>query len=186
MAFELRAQSGESFVGVVPADLAVEGVSRRGRIEDAPSADGCVCTQDDPVARGGDDGGGEPQLREASRANDARERRRRAVMYQHPCRDRCAELLELDVEPVARRVRIGCDEHIAASELGALDSREGHGDALSRLRDLDGLVVHLHAAHSHSARTGLDGRTSPAAMRPDQSVPVATVPIPRSVKTRST
>ena len=61
----------------------------------------------------------------------------------------------VDVESVARRKRARRDERVAAPQLAAVDPRQRDGDTLPRLGALDGLVVHLHAAHAHRARTGL-------------------------------
>ena len=64
--------------------------------------------------------------------------------------------------------------------------RGGRPPRAVRPRRLDVRVVHLHASNPHIAALRLDAQHVAAADCPDQSVPVATVPIPRSVKTRST
>ena len=106
-------------------------------------------------------------------------------------RDACAaldrrQLLELDVEPVRGREGARRDERIPAVELPPLDTGQAERDTLARGRALDGRVVHLHAADAHFAAARRNASVSPSPIEPDQSVPVTTVPIPLSVKTRST
>ena len=98
------------------------------------------------------------------------------------------ELLERHVEAVGdRETTPRRDQRVAAREPLALDARERDCDALARFGPLDRAVVHLHAAHAHvETPRGSTRSSSPSPIVPDQSVPVTTVPIPRSVKTRST
>ena len=65
-------------------------------------------------------------------------------------RDRL-ELVERDVEPVARPQAAGGDQHVTATQLASLDARECERDPLARLCPLDRVVVHLHAADTHVA-----------------------------------
>ena len=71
-------------------------------------------------------------------------------------RDRL-ELVERDVEPVARPQAAGGDQHVAAAQLAALDARECERDPLARLCPLDRAIVHVHAPDAHVAR----GRLGP-------------------------
>ena len=81
----------------------------------------------------------------------------------------------------------GRDERVTAAELPPLDAGQSERDTLAGARALDRGVVHLHAADANLAAARARPRsTSPSAIVPDQSVPVTTVPIPCSVKTRST
>ena len=100
-------------------------------------------------------------------------------------RGNLAERVERDVESVALRICAWRDECVAAAQLAALDARQRNCDALTRLGALDRTVVHLHAPDAHGAAVG-SCSSSPSPIDPDQSVPVATVPMPRSVNTRST
>ena len=163
------------------------GVPRRRGVEHGAAADGRLAAQHDAVAARGDDRRGEPQLRVRSparttRAGTAASRGGRAGARR---RDRL-ELLERDVEPVARREGARRDERVAAPQLAPLDARGARARRAAGLGALDRAVVHLDAADAHLAPPGSARSTSPSPIEPDQSVPVATVPIPRSEKTRST
>ena len=74
----------------------------------------------------------------------------------------------------------------AAGDRAALDADEARGDALTGLGALDRLG---RAPRRERTRTssppGSSASRSPAATSPDHSVPVTTVPMPRSVKARS-
>ena len=120
-------------------------------------------------------------------AHDACGNPTRAVVHQQSgtVLDRL-ELLQRHVEPVRPGKGAGGDQRVAATHAAALDAREREGDPLTCLTAHDRLVVHLHATDAHP----LAGRRVKQLIvlrdRPDQSVPVTTVPIPRRVKTRST
>jgi hypothetical protein len=103
----------------------------------------------------------------------------------HSVRDRL-ELVERDVQTVGRRVGTRRDKRVASAKVSALDSRKGHRDALPGLGAFDRPVVHLNAANAHvePARLGAQDVSLADRARPER--PVATVPIPRRVKTRST
>ena len=105
---------------------------------------------------------------------------RRPVVHLDPgvVRDRL-QLLELDVEPVADRVRARLDQCVAAAKRLSLDAGERQRDALPRLGALDGQVVHLHAAHAdvEAGRLGsqlvaLADRARPERARDDGADPV--------------
>ena len=86
-------------------------------------------------------------------------------MDEHACWNR-RELLELDVEPVARVVGAPLDEHVSPSDLTALDAGEGDGHPLSGLGGFDVTVVHLHASNPHIAPLRLDAQHVAAADSP--------------------
>ena len=65
------------------------------------------------------------------------------------------ELLERDIEPVARRERAGRKQRIAPPQLVPLYTRKRDGHPLARLGAIDRAVVHLDAAHADVASTGL-------------------------------
>ena len=94
--------------------------------------------------------------------------------------------LEAHVEAIRRRERPRRHERVAAREPAALHARQVDGHAPAGLGALDVLVVDLHATNANVEAGGLDAKTSPEPIEPDQSVPVTTVPIPRRVKTLST
>src|SRR6478735_11449949 len=104
-------------------------MARRGGIDDPSAADGRARAQHHAVTARRDDGRIEPKLGEPFRTNHTREHRRRAVMDEHAWWNR-RELLELDVEPVARVVVAPLDEHVSPSDLVALDAGEGHRHSL--------------------------------------------------------
>ena len=70
----------------------------------------------------------------------------------------------------------------ATPSLGA----DRDGDALAGLGALDRLTVHLDAANAHLEARREDVEPIAGGDVPDQSVPVATVPAPGRLKTRST
>ena len=45
----------------------------------------------------------------------------------------------------------GLDEHVASAKLVPLEAGQVDGDPLSGVGALDGVVVHLHAAHANDA-----------------------------------
>ena len=162
--------------------------ARRCRIENPASAERRRVPQDEAVASSRDDGRGEAKLREAVADPDEPSRDLgRAVVHVEPgvVGDRL-QLLELDVDPVADRIRARLDEGVAAPEGRPLDARQRERDALARVGPLDRLVVHLDAPYAHLGAGRLGAQLVALADRPDQSVPVTTVPIPCSVKARST
>ncbi len=59
------------------------------------------------------------------------------------------QLLERDVDAVARPVLARLDERVAAVEVAAADPGQRDRDPLPRLRAVDRPVVHLDAAHAH-------------------------------------
>ena len=126
------------------------GVAGGSRIEHGAAADGRHVAEHDAVAARGHDRRREPQLRVAARLDDAGGHGGGAVVDVKPraVGDR-RELLERDVEPVARPQAAGCDERVAAAQLAPLDARERERDPLSRLGPLDRAVVHLDAPHPH-------------------------------------
>ena len=80
----------------------------------------------------------------------------------------------------------GSAEQVAAADLPPADRGQCQRHALACRRRLDRAVVHLHRAHPQLA-TGREQRQAiPGAHFPDHSVPVTTVPMPRSEKERST
>src|SRR5262249_42318681 len=102
--------------------------------------------------------------------DDASERRRRSVVNEHARRDRRAELLHLDVEAVAGRIRAGLDEHVAASELAPLDARQGDRHSLSGSGGVDRLVVDVHATDADvaAARLGAERVAGGDPARPER------------------
>ena len=161
-------------------------VARRRRVDDEPAADRRPRAQHDAVAARSHDRRVEPELGESVDPHDAREHRRGAVVDEHARRDR-RELLDLDVEPVADVVRIGLDEGVASAELSPLDAGKGNCDALPgfarrRLRDRGP----GRCERAPRGPPGPRGARLPAAILPDQRVPVATVPMPCRLNTRST
>ena len=86
-----------------------------------------------------------------------------------------------------RRCCISVDHHVPTLDVAALDSGEVERDSLSRLGPRRAT---RHAppppAPARARRRARSGPPSPRAMLPDQSVPVTTVPMPCSVKLRST
>ena len=96
------------------------------------------------------------------------------------------QLLQRHVEPVARPEGARGDERVAAAQLAPLDARERERDALPRLGALDGPSCTWTLRTRTSRPAGSTRSASPSPIVPDQSVPVTTVPIPRSEKTRST
>ena len=80
----------------------------------------------------------------------------------------------------------GRDERVAPPHLAPLHSRQRERHALHGFGPLDRLLVHLDAPDAHVAARRLGAQHVALTDRPDQSVPVTTVPIPRSEKTRST
>src|SRR6478736_388310 len=105
------------------------------------------------------------RIDDPSRTNHSREHRCRAVMDEHAWWNR-RELLEFDVEPVARVVGAPLDEDVSPSDLTTLDAGEGDGHPLSGLGSLDLTVVHLHASNSHIAALRLDAQDVAAADSP--------------------
>ena len=128
----------------------------RCRVEHEAAAQGRPVAEDDPVSARGDDRSGEPQLRIGARPDDARGHGEGAVVDvdARAVADRL-ELVELDVEAVARPQAAGRDQHVAAPQLAPLDARQGERDPLPRLGPLDRPVVHLDAADAHVAAGGL-------------------------------
>ena len=66
---------------------------------------------------------------------------------------------DLDVETIARGVRAGLDDQVAARHLIAIDADEVEGHSPTRARDLYGGVVHVHRADAHLAPARLDQHT---------------------------
>ena len=68
------------------------------------------------------------------------------------------ELLERDIEPVARCERAGRKQRVTPPQLVSLHAGQRERDSLHRLRPLDRAVVHLDAAHAYvaSARLGAE------------------------------
>src|SRR6476646_3747428 len=140
-------------------------MARRGGVDDPSGTDGRARAQHHVVTARRDDGRIEPKLGEPSRTNHTSEHRRRAVMDEHAWWNR-RELLEFDVEPVARVVGAPLDEDVSPSDLTTLDAGEGDGHPLSGLGSLDLTVVHLHASNSHIASLRLDAQHVAAADSP--------------------
>ena len=135
-------------------------MTARNRIDDDAAADGRLATEDDAVAASCDDRHCEPELSEALPcANDPRRHGRGSVVdvEARPVRDR-RELLECDVEPVARCERPPREQRVASPELVPLHARECHGDSLAGVGALDRAVVHLDAAHADVAPAGLGSK----------------------------
>ena len=155
-------------------------MTRRRGIEHDTAADGRLAAKDDPVAAGGDDGLGQPELRPAvADSRDARRDVTRSVMERESraVLDRL-QLVERDVEPVRDGVRAGRDERVAAAQLAPLDTRERDGDALAGLGPFDGVSCTCTERMRTSRPPGSTRSSSPSATDPDQSVPVTTVPMP--------
>ncbi len=96
------------------------------------------------------------------------------------------ELLERDVEPVARCERAGRKQRVAPPQLVPLHAGQRERDSLARLARSTGRSCTWTLRTRTSRPPGSARSTSPAPIDPDQRVPVATVPIPRSENTRST
>jgi len=159
--------------------------ARRCGIEHGPAADCRVGPKHDAVAAGRDDRAFEPELRVLAVANKACGHRLRSDMHRDRGRHR-RDLHEPDVEAVRRREVTTRDQNVAARKVMPFELRQIDRDPLPGLRPIHCRVVHLHRSHTHGTTGGLDAQLVPAAIAPDQSVPVATVPTPRSVNTRST
>jgi len=116
------------------------------------------------IVAGGDDGNRETELGVLlPRANDAGRDRRRAVVHEQAGSGRNRlELLEANVQPVARPVRLAADEGVPAPELAPLHPRQRERDPLARGPMVDRLVVHLHRSHPHAAAARLDPENVPA------------------------
>ena len=106
--------------------LAVDPAWRR-RIEHHRAADGRLLPEDDAVAARGDDRRCEAQLGVVvPDAHDARRDPARAVVHGQPgAVGNRLELAERDLEPVRARERARRDERLTATDLRALDPREG-------------------------------------------------------------
>ena len=130
------------------------GMTWRCGVDHASAADSRAGAEDETIVARGNEGRGQPQLREPAAAHDPRECRRRAVMHDRARWDR-GELFQLDIEPVAARVGTRLNEDITPAELTSLDARQSNGDSLTGLGRIDRLIVHLHAADAHLAPTRL-------------------------------
>ena len=149
-------------------------VARGSRVDDPPAADSRARAEHEAVAAGGNGGRGKAQLRVplADPPDRGRDLRGAVVdVHAGAVGDRL-ELLERDVQAVARRVRTGLDERVAAPQLRALDPRQADRDALTGLGDVDRAVVHLHAPHADIEA----GRAPRAARRPRRSGPTRACP----------
>ncbi len=147
------------------------GVPARSRVDHRSATDGRLATEDDTVAAGCDDGRCEPELRKAlPRPHDPGRYCRGAVVNveARSIRDR-HELLERDIEPVARRECSGRQQRVAPLHLVPLDARKRDRHSLARLGPLDRTVVHLDAAHANvaSARLGTEHVTDADRSRPE-------------------
>ena len=92
----------------------------------------------------------EPQLRKVPLAHDPCGGRGRSHVDGHGC-GHVLERRQLDVEAVGDRIVAGLDEHVAPAKLVPLEAGQVDGDALTGVRALDGVVVHLHAPHADDA-----------------------------------
>ena len=102
-------------------------VAGRSGVDDAPAADGRARAEHEAVSAGGDGGRGEAQLRVplADPPDRGRDLRGAVVdVHAGAVGDRL-ELLERDVQAVARRIRAWLDERVAAPQLRPLDRRAG-------------------------------------------------------------
>ena len=124
---------------------------RRVGIEDDRAAESRPVSQDDVVATGGNRGRGEPELRVVLAGPD-----HPCVVLGGPVVDVEArsvrnflQLVEDDVQPVARRERARLDQCIPSPERTPFDSRECDRDTLTRPGPLDVAVVHLHAPNAN-------------------------------------
>ena len=184
--------SGRARAGAVvlaassPLEARRVGVPRRRGSRTAPPPTVVSAAEHDAVAARGDDGRREPELRvPLARADDAGRDAGGAVVdvEARAVRDRL-ELLERDVEPVARRGRRRAAT--SASPRGELArARRPASATATRWPALGALDRRGRAparcARGRRGRAGSARSASPAPIDPDQSVPVATVPIPRSV-----
>ena len=162
-------------------------MARRQRIQHPPAADRRRRPQHDAVAARGHDRRAQPQLRvRLSGARDAGDDLARPVVQLDARRD-LRERLERDVEAIAGAEGAARHERVPAAQLRPLDSRA------ARPRRA-GPPPRARPARRAPRRCGLGrrgqrarrGARRPPPIEPDHSVPVATVPMPRSVKTRST
>ena len=132
-------------------------------------------------------GSREPELRPAfADSHDPREHRAGAVVDEH-ARRYLRERLEHDVEPVARRIRTR--RRRARRRAGARSARcpaARRRRAVPAPRGRPLRRAPARCARAPAARRARRASSSPSPSEPDQSVPVATVPIPRSENTRST
>src|SRR5688572_29952868 len=124
---------------------------RRVRIEDDRAAESRPLSQDDVIAPGGDRGRGESELRVVLAGPD-----NSCVVLGGPVVDVEAgsvrdlhQLVEDDVQPIARRERARLDQRVPAPERTPFDSRERDRNALARPGPLDVAVVYLHASNSN-------------------------------------
>ena len=119
-----------------PLEALEVGVAARSGVDDGAAADRRLAAEDDAVAARCDDGRREPELREALPCpHDASRHGRSAVvdMKTRPVCDR-HELLECDVEPVARRERPAREQRIAPPQLVPLHAREARPRPADRAR----------------------------------------------------
>ena len=77
-------------------------------------------------------------------------------------------------------------DHVAALEVVAFEAHQVGGDARHRARTVLALTVRLQGTYAGPAIAGSTVISSPTARQAPVSVPVATVPAPLIVKTRST
>src|SRR5438105_1237778 len=159
---------GRDVAALDQVDPAGARVTWRRRVEYAPASERRFAAQDDAVAAGGHGRRGQPQLRVplSDPANDGWDLGGAVVdMDAGAVLDR-RELLERDVEPVARRVGARIDQRLAAVELSAFDARQADGDTLPGFCALDRPVVHLHAANAHREAGRLGAKLVTGADRP--------------------
>ena len=148
------------------------GVTAGSRVDDGAAADGRLAAEDDAIAARRDHGRRQPKLGEAlPRAHHASRHRRGAVVdvEARPVCDR-HELLERDVEPVARCERSAREQRIPPPQLVPLHAGKRDGHSLTRLGPLDRAVVHLDAAHADvaSARLGAEHVAGADRSRPER------------------
>ena len=171
-------------------------VARRRRVEHQAAGDRGLRSggaQDHAVAARRGDGLAQPQLGEAGRAGgellglqqrDPRVDAGRADEHLHERARRHARAarsaVQLDVEPVALGQAARACASVAPRGIAARSTPTRlAATRWPASRALDRLVVHLDGAHAHlAARRAPATSRSPAAIEPDQSVPVTTVPMP--------
>ena len=157
-------------------------------VEHPAAADRGRVAQDDAVASRRDDRLGEAELREAiSDPNEPGRDLGRAVMDVEPdvVADRL-QLLELNVDAVTDGIRARLDERVPAPERLPLDARQASATRWPASARSTGSSCTWTLRTRTSAPVGSARSSSPSPTDPDQSVPVTTVPMPRSVNARST
>src|SRR6184192_2156443 len=136
--------------------LGVEA-ARRERVEDHPTADGCLGPQHHPVAARCEHRLAQAQLCITPVAHDPGRHIARPDVHRDRGRDRL-QLLECDIQPPGDGVKAGLDEDVASPQAAALDPGKVDRDALAGLGAEDVDVVHLDAARVGSQARRLDAK----------------------------